>query len=210
MVLAEHLTVVPVAVAVAQEGGKAVADKPWLEQRIAVANALFSAHGLKFKLISIKTLPARHSRLLSRDDRDALGVYVKKGVLNLFVVAYSKDVDDPSQKRRGVHWHQRSATNKHFVILANYSSPTVLAHELGHFFGNPKHSDVPDNLMSYTRRGGKLFLDQEQSRRIRESLKRYLSTAELVLSEQSSQEYRCINPVPKTSQSNCSVPEQIP
>ena len=41
----------------------------------------------------------------------------------------------------------------------------MLAHELGHFFGNG-HSSVPDNLMSYTRSGGKAFLDDAQVARV--------------------------------------------
>ncbi|MEZ4468885.1 MAG: hypothetical protein R3F43_31765 [bacterium] len=45
---------------------------------------------------------------------------------------------------------------KHLVIVAAYARPTVLAHELGHFFDNPRHSDVqaPDELPARRRPAG--------------------------------------------------------
>ena len=38
--------------------------------------------------------------------------------------------------------------------------PTTLAHELGHFLGNG-HAYVKNNLMSYERDGGEVFLDAD-------------------------------------------------
>jgi hypothetical protein len=54
----------------------------------------------------------------------------------------------------------------------------VLAHELGHFFGNG-HSDVADNLMSYTRTGGRVFLDDAQIDRIQVYSWRFLASGRL-------------------------------
>jgi hypothetical protein len=51
----------------------------------------------------------------------------------------------------------------------------VLAHELGHFFGNA-HSTVVDNVMSYDRRTGSTFFDEAQGRRIRWFANMYIAT----------------------------------
>jgi hypothetical protein len=47
------------------------------------------------------------------------------------------------------------------VILSATARPTVLAHELGHFFGNG-HSTVPNNVMSYIRTDAEVFFDNKQ------------------------------------------------
>ena len=66
------------------------------------------------------------------------------------------------------------------MILSAIAGPDVLAHELGHFLGNPAHSDVPGNLMSYQHTEALPFLDALQSSRLRRTLRRYLRTRELV------------------------------
>jgi hypothetical protein len=81
--------------------------------------------------------------------------------------------------RRGVHWHSQSHPGKHYVILSSIAGPNVLAHELGHYLGNPKHSEVPGNLMSYQRAEGPPFLDAIQVRRIQRTLRGYLKSGEL-------------------------------
>jgi hypothetical protein len=48
-----------------------------------------------------------------------------------------------------------------YVIVSSAARETTLAHELGHFLGNP-HSFVKNNLMSYERDGGQVFLDESQ------------------------------------------------
>jgi len=81
--------------------------------------------------------------------------------------------------RRGVHWHSRSHPGAHFVILSSIAGTDVLAHELGHFLGNPKHSDTPGNLMSYERGDAPPFLDPEQVARMQRALQGYLRRGEL-------------------------------
>ena len=116
----------------------------------------------------------------TREDRDALGTRVHEGVINCFVVSSLRDVDEPERMRRGVHWHSTSVTGAHYVILSAIAEPFVLAHELGHFLGNPRHSHTPGNLMSYTRLEGLPFLDAVQQARVRRRLQRYLHDGELV------------------------------
>ena len=53
--------------------------------------------------------------------------------------------------RRGVHWHSRSHAGAHFVMLSSIAGPDVLAHELGHYLGNPEARRGAGNLMSYGR-----------------------------------------------------------
>jgi hypothetical protein len=55
---------------------------------------------------------------------------------------------------------------------------TVLAHELGHYFGNP-HSPVVDNVMSYERSGAAVFFDADQGKRIAAKARAYVRSGEL-------------------------------
>jgi hypothetical protein len=68
--------------------------------------------------------------------------------------------------------------SKRFLILSKIAPRSVLAHELGHFFGNG-HSDVPDNLMSYSRTGGRVFLDETQIERIQLFSMRFIASGRL-------------------------------
>jgi hypothetical protein len=121
-------------------------------------------------------LPERFAHVETRKDRDDLAAHVVAHAINVFVVDSLRDVDDPVEMRRGVHWHGPGGT--HYVILVATASSQVLGHELGHFFGNP-HSKVPDNLMSYEREGGWVFFDTAQGRRIVARAREYLESGEL-------------------------------
>ena len=67
-----------------------------------------------------------------------------------------------------------------FLIVSKISKPYVLAHELGHLLGNPKHSDVPGNLMSYERTAQTPFLDAAQVRNVKRTLAALLKSGTLV------------------------------
>ena len=54
----------------------------------------------------------------------------------------------------------------------------MLAHELGHFFGNG-HTEVADNLMSYVRTGAQVFLDEAQIERVQSFAERFLAIGRL-------------------------------
>ena len=158
------------------EAGRPVADPEWLAGEIDAANALFAPAGVAFARSFAEPLASPLRHVETRADRDALAPDVKPRVVNVFVVDSLRDVDDPAEMRRGVHWHV--AGGVHYVILVATASLTVLAHELGHFFGNP-HSHVVDNIMSYERSGGWVFFDAAQQRTIAARARSYLATGEL-------------------------------
>lgn len=64
----------------------------------------------------------------------------------------------------GVAWRCLRDLEKKYVLVAAYAREMVLAHELGHFLGNP-HSNVKNNLMSYDHdEHGLVFIDGTQAR----------------------------------------------
>ena len=180
-VLAEEraLRTLPIVVHVAELDGKPVASEEFIAERIERANQIFAPYRVAFQIMGRKPLAAAHARLETRADRDKLGAHVGKGVIDLFVVESLRDVDEPGRMRRGVHWHSTSHPRAHFVILSTLGGPDVLAHELGHYLGNPSHSDTPGNLMSYERGERPPFLDEAQIARLERALRRYLASREL-------------------------------
>ncbi len=86
----------------------------------------------------------------------------RRAVVNVFVVASLRDVDDPSRYRMGVHWRHGKTPAHRYVIVTAEALPTTLAHELGHYNGLG-HSAVVDNLMSYNRTGASVFLHPAQA-----------------------------------------------
>lgn len=157
--------VVPLAIAIADENGTPVRDSAWVDAQIAEAEKLFGPIGVHFKKASTKALDPKLAHLENKKDRDALLATCDKNVINVNVVASLRDVDDPKRMRMGVHWRPGSAPKKHYVIVSASAMPTTLAHELGHYFGLA-HSPVTDNLMSYSRGEGTIFLDPTQAKTI--------------------------------------------
>ncbi|MFW5876490.1 MAG: hypothetical protein ACOCXM_07110 [Myxococcota bacterium] len=169
----------PVAVGVARtEEGPAV-DRAWIETRLRRANRVFASAGVRFVLDDVRALPAAHGRLDTHADRHALRDEVRSGVINVFVVASLRDVDDPSRFRQGVHWRPPPRPGAHYVILSAIAQPDVLGHELGHFFGNHGHSDTPGNIMSYDRGDDPPFFDAKQKRTIHHHVRRFLRTGQI-------------------------------
>jgi len=175
--------VLPIAWHVVHDAAGPVVGDDFLRERLKRANAIFAPYDVAFASAARAALPERHAALEDRRDRDALGVHVARGVINCFVVRSLRDVDDPTQMRRGVHWH---AENSHFVIISSISGPNVLAHELGHFLGNPAHSNTAGNLMSYLPGPELPVLDRKQVRRLERALRGYLARKELRVVEHSS------------------------
>ncbi len=175
----------PLAVTVAQLDGQPVVSDAWIAEQVTGANELFSPHGVSFSVAASHTMTEAHARLENRRDRHALGRLQHAGQIDVFLVASLRDVDEPERMRQGVHWRPRGAEfppGAHFVIVSSVAGPTVLAHELGHFFGNG-HSDVPGNIMSYDRGTRPPFFDATQAARIRFSLRRFLRRGELVAAQ---------------------------
>ncbi len=175
----DPIATLPLSFAIAEVDGAPVVDQAWLDERVAQANLIFAPEQLAFSIAGTRPLAAAHARMETRADRHALGAEVQPEVVNCFIVDSLRDVDDPSQMRRGVHWHPRGYPGKHFVIVAAYAGPTVLAHELGHFFGNREHSDVVGNIMSYSRGEGVPFFDARQGETLRRTARRFLRSGEL-------------------------------
>jgi hypothetical protein len=171
--------VVPLAFHVVELNGHPVVEPQFLSERVARANQIFAPYGLAFAIASTRSLDAAHAALETRADRDALGAQVARGAIDCFVVRSLQDVDEPARVRRGVHWHSHTYTGAHFVILSSIAGPDVLAHELGHFFGNPEHSHTRGNLMSYERGDGQPFLEPAQVSRLTRALRTYLRRGEL-------------------------------
>ena len=171
--------VLPLAFHVAVVGEEPVVADQFLVERLARANEIFAPYGVQFTQTEAPALGADHAVMESASDRDALGAMIRRGVINCFVVKSLRDVDDPTQMRRGVHWHSRAYPGTHYVVLSSIAGPNVLAHELGHFLGNPSHSDTPGNLMSYQRGEGLPFLDARQARRVARAVRGYLNSGEL-------------------------------
>ena len=177
-----RFTTFPIAMTVSEEEGQPVVDEAWIATEVANANEIFRAHRVGFRVVDHHRADGTHARMETRADRHALGRLMHAQRIDVFAVRSLRDVDDPSRYRQGVHWRPRGVGARegaHFVIISSVAGPTVLAHELGHYFGNP-HSPTPGNIMSYERGEVPPFFDDAQSTRIRASAQRFLRDRELV------------------------------
>lgn len=173
--------VFPLALAIAEENGAPVVDDAWVTEEIAQANAIFSPSGVSFELRSRRPLDAHFTHLETRADRHALGEELRPDVVNVFVVGSLRDVDDTTLMRRGVHWRPAGMPGAHFCVVSSIAGPDVLAHELGHFFGNP-HSQTPNDVMSYQRDGTVTpFFERAELGRIRRHARRFRASGEVGL-----------------------------
>lgn len=168
----------PLSIAVAERDGAPVRDGAWVDAQVAVANDLFGAFGVTFEPIEKRSLEPRFAALETKADRDALAAHRAARVINVFIVHSLRDVDDPSLLRMGVHWRKLADLSQNYVIVAASARETTLAHELGHYFGNA-HNDVLNNLMSYRRDGGDVFLDATQGAVIRQHAQGFLASQKL-------------------------------
>jgi len=173
------------SITVAREGDDPVVDDAWIDAQVRVANEIFAPTGVSFRVVERHTMDGSHARLEDRVDRHVLGRTLHPGRIDVFLVRSLRDVDEPSRMRQGVHWRPRGEEyppRAHFVIVSSVAGPTVLAHELGHYFGN-RHSPTPGNIMSYDRGDVPPFFDAGQRARIRFSARRFLRRGELVPAE---------------------------
>jgi hypothetical protein len=170
---------VPLVFHVAERDGEPVASPAFIAEQLAAAKTIYAPLGIELIEQERVSLAATHAELVTRADRDALARYVETGTIHCFVVAKLMDVDEPGRERRGVHWRPRTNPRSSFVVVSKISKPYVLAHELGHFFGISKHSEVPGNLMSYAWTTEPPFLDAEQTKRVEQTLVALLKSGTL-------------------------------
>lgn len=178
------LTSVTVDCAAVDVDGAPVVDSVWLDAQVEQANTVFAPAGIRFVRAAVaRTVPAGHADLLTRRDRTALADHLRREVINCFVVRALADIHEAGRRRQGVHWrprgHRTARKGAHYVILAAYAGKTVLAHELGHFFGNRTHPETPGNIMSYDRGQQPPFFDAGQLRTIGRFLRAFLRSGEL-------------------------------
>ena len=171
----------PLALAIAEDSGVRVVDDAWIAAELAQANAIFAASGVSFEIRTQRALDAGHAAVETRADRNVFATERTTSMVNVFVVRSLRDVDDPTQMRRGVHWRPEGLGGAHFVIVSSIAAPDVLAHELGHFFGNP-HSPTPNAVMSYQRDGTITpFFERDEIVRIRRHARRFRRSGEIGL-----------------------------
>jgi hypothetical protein len=156
-----------------------VVSADFVAQHVARANEIFEPYRVQLVALETKALAVKHAALDNKEDRDALGAYAERGAIDCFFVRSLRDVDDPKEMRRGVHWRSRTHAGKHYVIVSSIAGPNVLAHELGHYFGHPSHSDVAGNLMSYLPGEGLPVLGTKQVAKMQRAIRRYLESGEL-------------------------------
>ncbi len=166
-------------IAVAEEAGGPVRDDAWIDAQVAQVERFFGPLGVHFRKVAQRPLAERFGHLETRKDRDALDAVRVKGMVNVFVVASLRDVDDPKLYRMGVHWRNGAIPFHRYVILSAEALPTTLAHELGHY-GGLDHSQVVNNLMSYNRTSDQVFLDPGQAKVVRSLVRLAFASKEIV------------------------------
>lgn len=162
-------TVVPLFIRIVTVEGTPVAERSLLDDQLTVAAPIYAEHALAFAEAKPRANVVARADVITREDRDSFASLYEPGAINVFVVRHLEDVDEPGRTRMGVAWRCRQDLAKKVVIMAAYARPAVLAHELGHFLGNP-HSKVKNNLMSYEHEeGARIFLDAMQGGRARQT-----------------------------------------
>lgn len=155
---------VPISIAIAEVDGAPVQTPAWVAEQISETQRLYNEIGVYFRVARIEKLggpPAMETRA----DRDRLASQLRRGFLNVFVVASLRDVHDDRLLRMGVHWAPNGDLKRQYLIVAASARRTTLAHEIGHYFGLA-HTAITDNLMSYSRTGAEVFLDSSQKRKV--------------------------------------------
>ena len=171
--------VVGVVAHVAQASdGTDVVTRDWARAQLRTAEEFYAPLGLHFRLVEWRALPSRQASVVTRADRNAFSSACAPASINVMFVASLRDVDVTEEAyRMGVTWIGNA---REYIIVSSAARPSTLTHELGHFFGL-HHSKVTNNLMSYDRDGGTLFLDAAQQKTVIDTARAMIATKNLSL-----------------------------
>ncbi len=154
------------------------ASHDWMNAQLRVSEEMYAPLGVHFRMTEWRTLPSTAARIKDRGERDALAPLCVPQVINVLVTSQLRDVDTSEEVyRMGVTW---IGGGKKYIILSTAARGSTLAHEIGHFFGL-HHTKVKNNLMSYDRDGGPVFLDAEQSKTVTRSALAMATTKQLLV-----------------------------
>jgi hypothetical protein len=144
---AKHCVGIELFVVIAD--GEPVQTPSWWAGQVAHANRLFAPVDVAFELAEVRFIPYEWAHVRSRLERDRLGRRERApGVMHVFMVRHLDDVDIEGNQLYGVHWRDRADTaNRWIIVSSRDSSSTVLAHEMGHYFGLP-HSSHDVSVMN--------------------------------------------------------------
>jgi hypothetical protein len=174
------LPALPLSIAVAVEAGKPVVTDAWVNMRVREAQRLLRPHGVAVESVKRRALADRYAALEVAADRDALAAELEPKLINVFIARSVRDIDKPDRFIMGVRWRLLRNLRKDYVILSALALPTTLAHELGHYFGNP-HSPVDNNIMSYKRSDpSAVKFNAAQGARMRQVVRRHLRFGRLM------------------------------
>ncbi|MCB9622427.1 MAG: hypothetical protein H6723_03700 [Sandaracinus sp.] len=105
------------------DDGELVRDKEWLVAQVERANQIFAPAGVSFVPVGLVALRDRETSTTARTAAGSVGTS-SEGVVNVFVVRAMRDVDDPTQWRRGVHWRLPWRRERHFVVITSIAPPS--------------------------------------------------------------------------------------
>jgi hypothetical protein len=133
--------------------GLAVVDDAWIAAQLGVANDLFGPFNVAFQAEQRIVLDPTLTRLDRIADDLALGMLLDPTRIDIFIVSFIRWGDSPASAA-GKTCVLLDPNQRFIALSANAFPPaavgdTVLAHELGHYFGN-EHADVAGNIMQET------------------------------------------------------------
>jgi len=182
--VAKELVTIPVTVHMLSDDEGAAAGAEEVDRWLTKASELMADAGVTFRAASLKTETMDSAIVPSVAVRNQLVSRAKfDGTIHLYVARKVSDIDKEGGWIAGVHWRywgsKKSMKGQHCVILsASACGVETLAHEFGHFFGEP-HTKAPDNIMcSPGRRAGATF-SAAQITRIKADLAARLRSGEL-------------------------------
>ena len=153
------------------------ASRDWLNAQLRTSEEMYAPLGVHFRMTEWRTLPTSAANIQNRSERDALAPLCVPQAINVLVTSQLRDVDASEEMyRMGVTWIGRG---KMYIILSTAARGSTLAHEIGHYFGL-HHTKVKNNLMSYDRDGGPVFLDAEQSKTVTQNARAMALTKQLL------------------------------